>query len=232
MKLKAKFISNSGKIKLYEAKYCYFIQNIFGPKIIAGFTKPSVSIRLPLDLNKLKPFLGKKAHFSYMNQTHSCRIALVNKPTVYKSDGLFTKEKNHFLIVKTADCLPVFFANKNNCIGIVHMGWKSAKKGILEKIDFNLPGFKVTAGVGLRSCCYSVGSEFKQWHRMSSYLKKTKKGLFFDPIRFLQGRLILKGLKKDNFFDLNLCSFCSKMSFFSYRKNKTPQRTLSFIGIN
>ncbi|MCF7869682.1 MAG: polyphenol oxidase family protein [Candidatus Omnitrophica bacterium] len=218
--------------KLIEDKACFFIDNIFSAGITAGFTNSSFSGRLPSDFNRLLSYTGKKASFSYMDQKHLSEVVIIQNPGFYEADGLFTKNKNHFLVVKTADCLPLLFADKDHLIGVIHMGWRPAKKGILKNIPFNLADFKVAAGLGLRSCCYQVGDEFREFEELSSYLKITPKGVFFNPVQFARDQLISKGLNKDNFFDLGLCSYCSKRNFFSYRRDKTIQRNLSFIGIN
>lgn len=218
-------------IPLQETKHYFFFKNIFSHKITAGFTKTSLFGRLPADFNKLISYIGKEVNFSYMQQKHSRQIAIVKKPGIYDSDGLFSEQKNHFLIVKTADCLPLFFVNSNDLVGVIHLGWRSAKKGILDNIPFNLTGFKVVAGVGLRSCCYQVGEEFRNFSKLSPYLKKVEKSLYFDPIQFTKEKLASKGLSKNNFWDLNLCSFCSNRRLFSSRKDAAKGRNLSFLGI-
>jgi hypothetical protein len=219
-------------IILQETKYCFFIKNIFSHRVVAGFTNSSFPGQLPSDFNRLLSYIGKEASFSYMDQKHSSEIVVIQKPGFYQADGLFTKDKNHFLVVKTADCLPLLFAKKDRFVGAIHMGWRPAKKGILKNIPFNLTDLKVVAGLGLHSCCYQVGDEFKKFKELSLYLRITPEGIFFNPVQFARDQLISRGLKKDNFFDLGLCNYCSKYNFFSYRRDKTIQRNLSFIGIN
>ncbi|MCF7874145.1 MAG: polyphenol oxidase family protein [Candidatus Omnitrophica bacterium] len=219
------------KIKLKKTKYCFFIDSVFSTQITAGFTSSFFTGQLPSDFSQLLSYIGKQANFSYMDQRHSADLTIVEEPGVYSVDGLFSKDKNHFLVVKTADCLPLFLAKKDHYVGIIHMGWRSAKEGILKNIPFDLADFKVVAGPGLRSCCYQVGTEFRKFGRIASYLKISPKGTFFDPVEFAKDQLFSKGLKRENFFDLGLCSYCSKHNFFSHRRNKTTKRSLSFIGI-
>ncbi|MCF7916434.1 MAG: polyphenol oxidase family protein [Candidatus Omnitrophica bacterium] len=224
-----KFLNKN--IILQETKHCFFLKKIFSPQVTAGFTKTSLFGQLPADFNVLRLYVGKKINFSHMVQKHSRQIVLAEKPGVFISDGIFTKQKNHFLVVKTADCLPIFLTDNYSYVGVIHVGWKSAKKRILENIPFDLSESKVFAGPGLRSCCYQVGQEFKQYPIFSGCLKKKKQNIFFDPIKFVKNALILQGLKESNFFDSGLCSCCAKNNFFSYRRDKTDHRTLSFIGL-
>lgn len=49
------------------------------------------------------------------------------------ADGLITKEKNLYLFLLIADCLPIiFFDTRQKIVGLVHAGWKSTE----EKIAF------------------------------------------------------------------------------------------------
>ncbi|MFA6281969.1 MAG: polyphenol oxidase family protein, partial [Candidatus Omnitrophota bacterium] len=132
--------------------------------------------------------------------------------------------------VRTADCLPVFLSSKKNkTIGMVHMGWRGAKSGILNNIKEDLTTFKAIAGVGLRQCCYAVGKDFLTYEGFPEFINESSKGLYFNPVGFARKKLKALGLEDENFYDLNICSLCSDKGLFSYRKNATDKRTLSFI---
>jgi YfiH family protein len=50
------------------------------------------------------------------------------------ADGLITKEKNLYLFLLTADCLPIiFFDSKKKVIGVAHAGWRSTEAKIAFK---------------------------------------------------------------------------------------------------
>ena len=215
---------------MIEEENYYLIEGVFPPFITAGFTKRNAPVGLGSNLENTYPFLNKEFKISYLNQLHSSKVNFVEKSGLYEGDGLFSAADNLALVVKTADCLPVFFySSKYDTIGIVHMGWRSAKEGILDNINFDISSFKVTVGVGLRPCCYSVGKEFSTDKNLKSLLHTREGQLYFDPVGFVKDILGRRGLRKENFFDVNICSFCSKGPFFSYRKAATSQRTLSFI---
>lgn len=214
-----------------QKKDVFLVSNFFSSGV-AGFTKPSFKGNLPFDSKALPSFMPRGFAFSYMDQQHTARICLINRPGAHQADGMFTRKKRLFLFVKTADCLPLLFAGPSGWIGGIHMGWKSAQKGILKNISFTLTGWKVFAGPGLRCCCYQVGREFLAYSEFSHFLREASGSLFFDPVQFAKESLISLGLKEKNFFDSNLCTFCSKQGLFSYRRDKTPHRTFSFIGRN
>lgn len=206
------------------------IENWFCPGIKAGFSKPVLAGNCPADFKNLLAGTGKGAEFSYMEQIHSKKLALALRPGVYRADGLFSRRVNNFLVVKTADCLPLLLAEAANWVGVIHLGWRSARAGILENIPVDLTKSKVFAGPGLRSCCYRVGEEFQNYRSLVPALKRASCGWFFDPVKFAREKLAFLGLQPGNFLDSGFCSYC-RGGFFSYRKNKACGRTLSFIGI-
>jgi copper oxidase (laccase) domain-containing protein len=219
-------------VRIVEHEHYYQVEGVFNSEVVAGFTKPTLEGILPDDIYKALQPCKTKISLAYLNQLHSAQVCFVDKGGRYTGDALFTKRNNQALAVKTADCLPLFLAS-GNYTGIIHMGWRSAAKGILDNISCDLTEFKVTLGVGLRKCCYQVGEEFSHYQNLKLFLEERNSKLYFDPVSFAKHLLSSQGLKEDNFFDLNLCSLCHskgrEKNFFSYRRNKTGSRTLSFI---
>ena len=219
----------SKSLRLAEKENCFVFDELFGSSVIAGFTKDTLKGTVPRDIKKTLSFLEEEYKLAYLKQIHSSRINFIKKDGESEGDGLFSKDDNLVMIVRTADCLPLFFASEQEgIVGVMHMGWKPAQQGILENIEFDLSSFKVAAGVGLRKCCYQVGDEFMDHSSFRPFLEKRQKGFYFDPIDFAREYLWRKGLPKSNFFDTGICPLCSS-GFFSYRKDKTQDRTLSFI---
>ncbi len=217
-------------MNLIEKEHCYLIEDVFSRNVIAGFSKDNIPGDSPGDIKKTLSFFGKNIKYAYLDQTHSSRVNQIEKEGSYEGDAFFTRQSNLVLVVRTADCLPLFVCSENaGIIGMVHMGWRSAKDGILDNIPFGLAAFKVLAGIGLRKCCYQVGREFLDYSRLSKYVIKDGNSFRFDPVRFAKDNMLKRGVKENNYFNLDICSFCSRQIFFSYRRTKTFLRTLSFI---
>jgi copper oxidase (laccase) domain-containing protein len=126
----------------------------------------------------------------------------------------------------------IFSSQELGVVGVVHMGWKSAREGILKNIPYDLASFKVAAGVAMRKDCYEVGKEFFDYPGFAKHLKQDKSGgdpstslrvdsmatsnhrIKFDPIGFAKEYLFAKGLKEENFYDTDLCSICKNDLFF------------------
>ncbi len=217
-------------MKLTEKNNLYSIKNFFSASIYCGFTKKSISgLKIKEDFKKIALNFKETLKLVYLAQIHSSRVKFIQKEGLYEGDGVFTNQKQIMLVIKTADCLPLFFYDqKKEIIGLIHLGWRPALAGILENIKIDLSNFKVLAGVGLRKCCFKVGEEFLKYKELSPFIKWQKNVLFFDPLAFARGELIKQGLPPDNFKDLSICSFCQD-KFYSYRREKTKKRTLSFI---
>ncbi|MDD4954651.1 MAG: polyphenol oxidase family protein [Candidatus Omnitrophica bacterium] len=215
-------------MKLTEKENCFFIEDFFKNGVIAGFTKPVLQGDVLKDIPEI-PCL-KDFRIAFLKQIHSATIHHVQEGCFLEGDGLITDKPGIVCVVRTADCMPVFLCSEElNVVGVIHMGWRGAKLGILDNINYDLKTFKAVAGVAMRQCCYEVGKEFFNYQELKLSLKEKNNSLYFNPADFIKRRLESKGLKKENFFDLNICSICSEEKFYSFRRNATDFRTLSFI---
>jgi len=163
-------------------------------------------------------------------QEHSDRISYVSKGSyeILKTDALYTFEKNLLLTVKTADCFPLFFWNKNT-VGIIHCGWRSLKKGIIKNLFKYIRANKTQffIGPGIRECCYRVGKEFYDFFK--DFIDKRNKNLYLSLPKFIISELTKNKVSLKNIIDSKLCTFCREDLFFSYRRGDVKKRMLSFI---
>lgn len=70
--------------------------------------------------------------------SHGNKIIIVGKKeggqNFEKVDGLITKEKDLYLSLTCADCMPVAFFNPiDNSIALIHCGWRGLENGIIQK---------------------------------------------------------------------------------------------------
>ena len=222
---------SASPLSIIEKEYVNILDIFHSKKIITGFTKPILEGDPSRDIDTALLFTGKRFAVAYMKQVHGAAIAIVDGPGVSICDGIFTSAEGLALVVKTADCMPlVFYSEKDGVIGVVHMGWRSAKEGILDNIPYDLDSFKVAVGVGMRTCCYEVGIEFSRYDTIKPHLVSRDGRHYFNPVSFAKSILVSNGLKERNFFDIGICSYCSEKGFFSHRKSATPNRTLTFIA--
>lgn len=165
--------------------------------------------------------------FSYkiysLKQVHSNKIIEVKRDMFLKEegDGLFTFEKNIILEVKIADCFPVFIFDKN-LIMVLHVGWRGAKEGIVqkgieifkEKGDFK--NIKVFLGPGIKKCCYEVKEDVANFFK--DFLEKRDERIYLDLEKFIINNFLKEGIKKEKIFIFPYCTSCRNDIFYSNRK--------------
>lgn len=195
-----------------------------------------------------------------MKQTHSDNIAWVSDDHVRARsiallqfenvDGILTKEKNRFLSVLSADCMPVlFFDKKNKIAGAVHAGWRGIFNEILIEAVNNLikrgsSPENILAGIGpcIRSCCYNIAKEraelFKnkykgaKHHAPTNFLEKRNGQLFLDLPAIATKQLMTTGIPEKNIEDCNICTYDNKDLLYSYRREgKNFGEFIGIIGI-
>jgi polyphenol oxidase len=160
---------------------------------------------------------------------HVVKVEKKKKPENYHSvtgDGMITMDKGIFLSVTVADCLPIFFLDKQTgAFGIVHSGWKGtgiilkAVKCMEKEYRVRKENLRVIIGPGIGPCCYAVPE--KRYHYFSSHFGKEccrKDGEeFFIDLK----KANLKLLEKTGITDIDIfenCTSCDR-SFHSFRRD-------------
>lgn len=170
-----------------------------------------------------------------MTQIHSINIEIVNnKKLLYSNvDGIFSKNKNHALQVKSADCLPIFFIHKYEKIfGVIHAGWKGLKNGIISKstnlLRRNINDLsEITAFIGpsISQKNYEVKNEFIDY--FGNEFIENVDGKFFCNLKGVASFQLQKlGIK--NVINCNQCTYENE-NYHSYRRNKTSKRMIGLI---
>ncbi len=185
-----------------------------------------------------------------MEQVHGASVEYVNQKNLSSIlpgvDGLVTDAKEVYLMVNTADCVPLFFYDaQRQIVGIAHAGWRGTLNKIAENMltQFKLLKSKVediniVIGPHIGACCYSVPQD-----RASAFLMHVTPSPF---IAFQQSqqwyidigqanRFILEsaGVARDQIESPVVCTACQNDRFFSYRKDgtKTFGEMLGLIGL-
>ena len=145
--------------------------------------------------------------------------------SIADTDGFITDKKNIPIAVFTADCLSVFIYDPlTPSIGLVHCGWRSSKARIISKAirlmqeKFNARPDNLYAGFGssIRGCCYEVSKDFRE--HFSDGLREEDGRLYLDLAEVNTKELVVAGVRKENVFPPQACTFCHNDEFFSFRK--------------
>ncbi|MBM9592087.1 polyphenol oxidase family protein [Leptospira sp. 201903075] len=109
-----------------------------------------------------------------LNQVHGNTIHSIpplsettSPDLIAEGDGLYTESPNTLLVVRTADCVPVFiYSHKRPFIAIVHSGWKGTSLGITERmleeilrLGYELEELHMEIGPYIQAEDYEVGGD-------------------------------------------------------------------------
>ena len=176
-------------------------------------------------------------------QVHGGSVALVGsrrlQGPVAGADALLTDLPGMALLIRTADCLPVFFADPaRRAVGLAHAGWRGLAAGLLSRVVAGLrrgcgvrPGALTAAlGPGIRACCYEVGQEFEA--RFGPYVQAEGGRRTCDLAGAAREQLMRCGVPPDRIIDSGVCTACDTRRWFSLRREGPETgRLVSMIAI-
>ena len=154
-----------------------------------------------------------------------------------ETDALVTDLDTAVLGIFTADCLPALFVDEDKGVcGAVHAGWRGSQQKILlaalnltmQKWQLNAERVKVHIGPHIRPCCYEVGPEVAAQFPENCVVSRGGKA-FLDLAQANALQLAEAGVPAGNITVDYSCTKCDKR-FFSYRRDRTENRMLNFIG--
>lgn len=175
-------------------------------------------------------------------QVHGTRIQKTDSRTFYIGcDGLLGENKST-LLIKTADCLPVFFYSPHKkTVAAVHAGWRGLLKGIMtETIEiFRLMGVEAVSliaviGPHIGLCCYQVSADlvikFGKIIPDTDFFRKKGSDCYLDLSAIARYQLQIAGVKAANIEDTAVCT-CHNLEYASYRRIQSRERNISLISL-
>ncbi|MEL6348839.1 MAG: peptidoglycan editing factor PgeF [Myxococcota bacterium] len=142
------------------------------PGLIHGFTRRTDAdgrlLSFPRDATPAQwEHLGAlldtpNARFSFLSQVHGATALLADRAgNLGEGDGLVTTKRGTFLVIRTADCVPVLFLGQGDDLGAAHAGWRGTAAGIVPQTIAAMPSTPTVAVIG--PCIsvenYEVGDE-------------------------------------------------------------------------
>ena len=165
-----------------------------------------------------------------LNQIHSDKIIHVlevpksDLPYIGDADGLLTKFRGTLLVIRTADCVPLFlYDHQQKRLGAVHSGWKGsmlniAGKCVMEMIDkhgsdpSDIRAF-ILPSIGPES--YEVNEDVAVYFPESRISRDGK--LYVDLWDAIENSLTKAGIRQENIYNTNICNRINHADFFSHR---------------
>lgn len=176
-----------------------------------------------------------------VKQTHSTIIHKIIQPNEsLNGDGLWTKEKGIALYIKTADCVPLLFWDRDgNAVAAIHSGWRGTLGNIAGKTcrmfnDNNIASKDLYVWIGPSICgkCYSFGEDLLKNFQLSYPDFNFRQNIgCLDLPALITHQLIKTGVGEQNIFYSGYCTFEEDGLFYSYRrKSGLKNRQYSIIG--
>lgn len=167
--------------------------------------------------------------YTYVDDGTPASVLIKN---IDDTDGVLTRDSNIILVARTADCVPIIYADKENgIIGSSHQGWRGSLKKLqtrmvenMVKLGGKVSSIKIAIGPSIGECCYEVQEdlyhnfeeELPQYIDQVFSIKGGKRYLNLIKLNYLL--LMDAGIPKENIDIFPFCTKCNEKSFFSYRR--------------
>lgn len=226
--------------KLIEAQKGYYQINGIPVNLSAGITGRGINVinynASDLEircaekaiLNKITGVLTRR--IVMLDQVHGDRIIHVagdptaDTPSAAEADGLITAIKGVMLVIRTADCVPVFlFDSRSEVLGAVHSGWKGTMLNIAGKCVKDMACFygsdpaDITAfilpSIGPES--YEVNEDVADYFPDETIIRNGR--LYVDLWKSITGSLVREGVREHGIFNPGICNRINHEEFFSHR---------------
>ena len=203
------------------------------------------------NLNRILSVLGYDVNqLAQVRQVHSSSVARMDHPNLVGSslipaDGMVTKEPGILLLMRFADCVPIFLYEPSvQAVGIAHAGWKGTVLHVASEAvrmmqsEYGADPEKMVVGIGpsIGPDHYQIGQEVVQdvkrsfpdeWNKI---LVEDTDGVKLDL--WTANEILLKraGVRKIEVAEL--CTACNLKEWFSHRGEKgRTGRFAAVIGI-
>ncbi len=157
----------------------YFFNMRETSNLIWGFTEAHFPIEALSRL--LSPYAMvelKQVHADTLRLSSQITPGMSDTPGT-EGDGIILDQRQTVAIIKTADCTPLFFWDKEGAVGgVVHIGWKGLLKGIERKLlevlrekfpAVDLGRLNFYLGPSIETKCYEVGPDLYEAFSIKTY---------------------------------------------------------------
>ena len=197
--------------------------------------------------NRRLALLAVDATPVWLNQVHGTHVAELTHASPLApapvADASVTSDTTVVCNVLVADCLPVFFCDRDGTrVGVAHAGWRGLAAGVLEQtlVEMKVPAHRLIAYLGpaIGPTAFEVGDDVR-----TAFMERDAGcGLAFAPKNGSPGKhlanlyeLARRRLRAAGLHDISggaLCTYTMPERFFSYRREKISGRMGAFIRLH
>jgi YfiH family protein len=165
---------------------------------------------------------------------------VVTIPSLLEYDAVITDASDIFLGIQTADCIPILILDPvKKVVATIHAGRQGTGLNITAKVIKKMEGefgssskdLLIAIGPSIGPCCYEIDERVfhPEWEPFS--ISKGNGKWMVDLAQINIAQMKERGIKEGQISRIDLCTHCHSDLFFSYRKEGTTGRQLSFIGM-
>lgn len=199
----------------------------------------------PLDGNDRGVYRSLRAKFPELRfcsakQTHSTNIQIIDFDKEFHQiencDGLVTSLRQTAIIIRTADCLPIFLFNDQQ-IALLHAGHRGILNNIIRNWHENFlhESTHLILGDHIKHCCFQVHSDvydrFFNIKELSSGAIRSinKKQWTISLSEILKNQWNQLNLGNERFFDFSNCTCCNIFNHSYRRSGGSLQQRLGHV---
>lgn len=216
----------------------WWLRRWAGDRILAGITSRETDVASLLQ-QSARPLTTVAAE-----QVHGASLAIVERArahvgTLPGCDALLTSVPGVALLIRTADCLPVFVADPSRgVVGLAHAGWRGLAAGLLARIvaafqhTYHIAADRLDVAIGpaIHACCYDVGPEFLA--RFGAYVEMRDGRRMCNLIAIATHQLQQAGVRPQKIIETGHCTACETDRWFSLRREgPSTGRMTSLIAV-
>jgi hypothetical protein len=183
----------------------------------------------------------------WLDQVHSDKVFMVDEQynatamvemLPVQADSSVTRTSGVVCAVLTADCLPVFFSNRDGTeVAVAHAGWRGLHDGIISNtlaaMRSSAADVVVSLGPAIGPQAFEVGEEVydafvsKNQKNSSAFISTHKDHYLCDIYQLARIELSASGVT--GISGGEYCTFNDSSRFYSYRRHKNTGRMASLI---
>jgi YfiH family protein len=149
------------------------------------------------------------------------------------ADAIFTNVNRHLISTLTADCVPILAYHPDGIVAAIHAGWRGLYEDVISATLAKIPANPLVAiGPSIGVCCYEVGEDLAAQFEAKfgkDVVDSTHTKPHLDLARVAVHQLQQAGVEQIEV--AQLCTYCHPELFFSYRREGSAGRMMSFIGL-
>jgi len=176
---------------------------------------------------------------------HENRVIIIDdinkSQSILDCDAVITNQSKYLLTITVADCLPIYFYDKNKkVVALAHAGWRGVASKIVEEVintfinhyDSNLNDIEIFIGPHIKDCHFEVKNDVSSQFKISDSTIRDGK-TYINLSKIVKDQLLQLNINNDNISISDECTYCLSNKYFSYRRDK-PQELetmIAYIGL-